>query len=228
LGHNYTTVNQNTNRTEVNKKTELYTTVAKIKQMARIIKTSRLLQPSISQEIHNSIPPKGICDILAECYIRTFEAVFRVLHVPSFRAEYEAYWTAPGPKKPSFVLKMLLVCAIGVPFYNGSDQHLLRKACTKWIQAATYWLNGPNTKSRLNMTGLQIQILTLTARQVCNTDGDYSWISAGSLLRAAMHLGLHRDPAHFDKISLFHCEMRRRLWATILEITVQGSLDVGT
>jgi hypothetical protein len=195
--------------------------------MARIIKASRFLQPSISQEIHDSIPPKEVCDVLVDCYFRTFEGVFCVLHVPSFRKEYEAYWTGAIPEKPSVILKFLLVCAIGVPFYDGLDAPLLRSACAKWIQASTQWLNGPHVKSRLNMTGLQIEILTLLARQVCNVDGDHIWMPAGSLLRTAMHLGLHRDPEHFGKISLFHREMRRRLWATVLEITAQSSLDMG-
>jgi hypothetical protein len=205
----------------------LYAAVARIKQMARIIKSARFLQPSIAQEIHHSVPPQKVCDVLVGCYLRTFEGVFRVLHVPSFRKEYEAYWSGPSAEKPSVILKILLVCAIGVPFYDGLDQPLLRSACIKWIQAATQWLNGPHVKSRLNMAGLQIQVLTLLARQVCNIDGDHIWIPAGSLLRAAMHLGLHRDPAHFRKISLYHREMRRRLWATVLEITAQSSLDMG-
>ncbi|KAJ4360812.1 uncharacterized protein N0V89_001379 [Didymosphaeria variabile] len=42
-----------------------------------------------------------------------------------------------------------------------------------------------------------------------------------------MHLGLHRDPSHIGKMSVFHAEMRRRLWATIMEMTVQSSLDMG-
>jgi hypothetical protein len=195
--------------------------------MSRIIKTSRLLQPSISQEIHDSIPPKEVCDVLVGCYLRTSEGIFRVLHIPSFRREYEAYWRGDILDKPSVVLKVLLVCAMGVPFYDGPDWPLLRVACTKWIQAAMKWLSGPHVKSRLNMTGLQIEILTLLARQLCNVDGDHIWITAGSLLRAAMHLGLHRDPTHFGKISLYHQEMRRRLWATVLEITAQSSLDMG-
>jgi hypothetical protein len=227
LGQKNIIVNQNTNRTEVNKKTELYAAVARIKQMSRIIKTSRLSQPSISQEIHDSVPPKEVCDVLVGCYFRTSEGIFRVLHVPSFRKEYEAYWKGDVLEKPSVILKVLLVCAMGVPFYDGPDWPLLRVACTKWIQAAMKWLSGPHVKSRLNMTGLQIEILTLLARQLCNVDGDHIWITAGSLLRAAMHLGLHRDPAHFGKISLYHQEMRRRLWATVLEITAQGSLDMG-
>jgi hypothetical protein len=227
LGTNNTTVNQSTNRVEVNKKTELYAAVSKVKQMARVIKSSRLMQPSIPQEVHDSIPPKEVCDVLIECYLRTFEGVFRVLHVPSFRKEYEAYWAGSLTDKPSVVLKIILVCAIGVPFYDGLEQPRLRSACAKWIQAATQWLNGPHVKSRLNMAGLQIQILTLLARQVCNIDGDHIWIPAGSLLRTAMHLGLHRDPSHFKKISIYHCEMRRRLWATVLEVTAQSSLDMG-
>ncbi|KAF2030610.1 hypothetical protein EK21DRAFT_111702 [Setomelanomma holmii] len=80
LGDGKTHVNHNTNRREVNKKTELYSTVTKIKQMARVIKTSRLLQPSTSAEVQNSIPPKDTCDLLIECYLRTFEGIFRVLH----------------------------------------------------------------------------------------------------------------------------------------------------
>jgi hypothetical protein len=195
--------------------------------MARIIKTSRSLQPSISQEVHDSVPPKEVCDVLLDCYLRTFEGVYRILHVPSFRQEYEAYWTGAIAEKPSVILKILLVCAIGVPFYDGLDQPLLRRAYIKWIQAATQWLNGPHVKSKLNMAGLQIQILTLLARQICNIDGDHIWIPAGSLLRTAMHLGLHRDSEHFEKISLYHREMRRRLWATVLEITAQSSLDMG-
>tara|TARA_R110002003_G_scaffold1005_3_gene21974 strand:+ start:9751 stop:11961 length:2211 start_codon:yes stop_codon:yes gene_type:complete len=227
LGEGNTTVNHNTNRREVNKKTELYSTVTKIKQMGRIIKTSRLMHPSISKEVQDSIPLREMCDVLIECYLRTFEGVFRVLHVPSFRKEYESYWTGPTPSKPSVILKILLACAIGVPFYAGPDQPSLRTACAKWVQAAAQWLNGPHAKSKLNMAGLQIHILHLLARQVCNIDGDHIWIPAGSLLRTAMHLGLHRDPANFGSISVYHREMRRRLWATVLEITVQSSLDMG-
>jgi hypothetical protein len=227
LGQENVTVNHNTHKVEVNKSTELYTTVTRIKQMARVIKTSRSLQPSFPKEFLDSIPPKAKCDLLLDGYLRTFEGVFRILHVPSFRKEYEAYWVGAATEKPSLILKVLLVCAIGVPFYTGSDQPVLRNACAIWIQAASQWLNSTHTKSRLNMAGIQIQILYLLARQVCNIDGDHTWIPAGTLLRTVMHLGLHRDPAHFGKINVYHCEMRRRLWATVLEITAQSSLDMG-
>ncbi len=195
--------------------------------MARIIKASRMSQPSISPELQACIPPKEISDALVDCYLRTFEGVFRVLHVPSFKRVYDAYWLGTMPAKPSIIHKFLLVCAIAVPFYTGPDQAKLRVSAAKWIQAAMDWQSAPHAKSRLNMIGLQIQILISIARQVCSIDGDHIWIPAGTLLRTAMHLGLHRDPSHFPKISVYHGEMRRRLWATVLEITAQSSLDMG-
>lgn len=165
--------------------------------------------------------------MLVDGYLRTFEGVFRVLHVPSFRKEYDSHWLDDTQTKPSVLLKIMLVCAIGVPFYTGVDQPRLRVASAKWIQAAETWVAAPHAKSRLNMAGLQIQILVLLAKQACNIEGDHIWIPAGSVLRTAMYLGLHRDPSYFGKINTFHAEMRRRLWATVLELTLQSSLDMG-
>jgi hypothetical protein len=212
---------------EVNKSTELHKTMNELKSMARVIKSSRMLLPTIAPEALNSLPSKVICDILVRCYFRTFEGVFRVLHRPSFQKEYDEHWLSRSQSKTSVLLKIMLVCAIGVPFYTGLDQPQLRVVCSRWIQAAETWLAAPHAKSRLNMAGIQIQILVLLAKQVCNVEGDHVWISAGSLLRTAMYLGLHREPAHFAKIKPFHAEMRRRLWTTVVELTVQSSLDMG-
>lgn len=43
----------------------------------------------------------------------------------------------------------------------------------------------------------------------------------------ALYIGLHRDPNHLPKMSVLAAEIRRRLWATILEILVQSSMDSG-
>ncbi|PVH98296.1 hypothetical protein DM02DRAFT_596304 [Periconia macrospinosa] len=220
-------VNPSTNRTEVDSTSELYNTVAECKRMARTIKATRMFYPTITTELQASVPSKIVCDQLVQCYLRTLEGVIRVLHIPSFLREYETYWKNTESAKPSVLIKILLVCAIGVAFFTGPEQPRLHASSTKWIQAAESWLSAPHQKSRLNMAGLQIHILLLLARQLCSVDGDLIWISAGSLLRTAMHIGLHRDPQHFQNISKFHVEMRRRLWATVMEMTVQSSLDMG-
>ncbi|KAF2875534.1 hypothetical protein BDV95DRAFT_562105 [Massariosphaeria phaeospora] len=227
LGHGHTVSNESTNRKEVNKSSELWATVSECKRVGRALKAARMLQMPLDPELVSSVPQKDTCDQLVQCYFRTFEGVFRVLHIPTFQKEYDQYWENPEAAKPSVLMKILMVCAIGVPFYTGERQSRLRAASVKWIQATGSWLSSPHEKSRLNMAGIQIHTLLLLARQVCSVDGDLIWIPAGALLRSAMHLGLHRDPRHFPRISTFGVEMRRRLWATVLEITVQASLDMG-
>ena len=110
-----------------------------MKRMARFVKTSRTLQSVVSPEILESLPSRDVCDALVECYLRTFEGVFRVLHIPTFRQEYEDYWTQTVLVSPTIILKILLVCAIGTPFYSGPNQARLRCFGGKWIQAATNW-----------------------------------------------------------------------------------------
>ena len=42
------------------------------------------------------------------------------------------------------------------------------------------------------------------------------WFLLSVEVQLAMRMGYHRDPSHFQKISPFDGEMRRRLWATVL------------
>ncbi|KAF2125848.1 hypothetical protein P153DRAFT_399986 [Dothidotthia symphoricarpi CBS 119687] len=219
--------NPDASNEQVNKKSEDYDVIKKIKTMDYIVTKARISNIPISPEVRQSIPSKEICDMLVDCYFRTFEGVFRILHIPTFRTEYENYWAGIVPDEPSIIFKILLVCAIGVPFYTGCDRISLRRSCAKWVQAAAGWLSGPSPKLRRNTTGLQVQILLLLARQVCGIDGKDSWIPAGSVLRMAMFLGLYRDPSHLGITCALQSEMRRRLWTTVLEFTAQSSLDVG-
>lgn len=196
--------------------------------MARAAKNHHSIPQPIPTDIRDYIPPKKTSDQLVHSYFRTFESTYRVLHVPFFQREYVQYWDNPQSASVAFVTKLLLVMAIGTCFYQDpSNSTSLRSSSSQWIYNAQAWLSAPFEKSRINLTTLQIHCLLLLARQTNAVDGDTVWISAGSLLRTAMQMGLHRDPCHLPKISIFHSELRRRLWATVLEILVQSSMDSG-
>ncbi|KAJ5871794.1 uncharacterized protein N7529_004147 [Penicillium soppii] len=47
----------------------------------------------------------------------------------------------------------------------------------------------------------------------------------GTLVHKAMQINLHRDPKQLSGISVLQAEIRRRLWATIVEMTTQAALD---
>lgn len=194
--------------------------------MARCLKADRSTFQCYPSNFRSFVPPRDVADLLLELYLRTLETVYRVLHVPSFRAQYAKYWEDPLNADISFVMQLLVILAIGACFFEDQGG-AYRKLSATWIYTAQAWLNSPMEKSRLNLTGLRVNCLLLIARQTNAVGGDLIWISAGSLLRFAMHMGLHADPSSFPKIDPCDGEMRRRLWATILEILLQSSLDAG-
>ncbi|KAJ0426693.1 fungal-specific transcription factor domain-containing protein [Aspergillus carlsbadensis] len=211
-----------------------------LNEVKSIIKECRDLRQSIKTQrsvklndplpnARSTIPSKGECDELVQCYLRTFEPIYRVIHVPSFWTEYDEFWMQPQPTLTPFLTKLLLILAIGTVFRSG-DKSFTReeyhRLAQNWIYAAQWWLAGPSEKSTRNLDGLQVSCLLLISRKACGF-GASPWLSAGSLMKMAVATGLHRDPANFSSLSPFQAEIRRRLWATVLELELQESLDLG-
>lgn len=163
---------------------------------------------------------------MAALYFQTFESAFRILHVPTFWSEYQRYWNRPESVTADLRLKILLVIGIGSSLSEHGDTDIgFRNVVHQWVYAAQTWLSGPLEKDRLNVSGLQIYCLTILARQTFSIGGDLVWMSMGSLIHRAMQIGFHRDPKHLPTMSVLQAELRRRLWATILEMLIQSSLD---
>ncbi|KAI1379849.1 hypothetical protein F4677DRAFT_464085 [Hypoxylon crocopeplum] len=175
---------------------------------------------------------RDAADRLARLYLSHFEPVFRVLHLPSFWSEWEHYWADPAEAMDVTTLKVQLVIAIGSELSGGeelpsSSRDVHQTAC-RWVFAAQDWLAAPLEKDRLGLDCIQMQCLLMLARQVLSVGSDLCWVAMGTLLRCAIQLGLHRDPKHFPSMSILEAEVRKRLWATILELNIQTSLDSGT
>lgn len=169
---------------------------------------------------------REVADTMVNLYLRSFESSYRILHIPTFWVEYKGFWDRPESVKTNTRLKILLVIAIGSSLSHHGDTNAgFRDMVLHWVYAAQMWLSGPLEKDRLDTTGVQIHCLLLLARQIFSIGGDMAWISVGSLIHTAMQIGLHRDPKHLPAMSVLQAEIRRRLWATILEFILQTSLD---
>ncbi|KNG88695.1 hypothetical protein ANOM_003118 [Aspergillus nomiae NRRL 13137] len=209
---------------------EIQTLYERCKQLARMAKSQEIIHQKICPDLRDYMPSKETSDRLIQAYLRTFESVYRIVHVPSFIREYDQYWRSPQAASPAFIIMTLLMLAIGNSFCQSGDpdkDHVPRSTSSQWIYTAQTWLSSPFEKSRLNITSLQTHCLLLLARQTSDISSDLVWISAGTLLRTAMHMGFHIDPRHIKGISFFDAQLRRRIWNTILEIVVQSSMDAG-
>lgn len=91
---------------------------------------------------------------------------------------------------------------------------------TECLLLSHYWKPKPYTIEALLMN-LQIEFIR-------SQDADLSvWTMAGTITRLAMSMGYHRDPAQYPQISCFHGEMRRRVWAGIVQLDIFFSFQMG-
>lgn len=213
----YTDSNQN----------EMSKLLREVRGLRRVIKsrqTPQLADPA--SNLLNNLPSREVCDELVRHYFRTLGLIYQVMHIPSFYQEYERFWENSHSVSTGFVRKLLLILAIGSVFHcKPGPFNELGLPIRRWIYAAQWWISGPFEKERESIEGLQVHCLLLLCRQAYAMDKESNWTAAGTLLRQAIHQGLHRDPSNFPAISAFDAEMRRRIWASILEINVQFSLD---
>jgi hypothetical protein len=136
---------------------------------------------------------------------------FRFLLIQSFHREYEQYLDQPDDANPVFIIKLLLIMSIGGCFYQGPDSAHYRTEAMKWIFAARTRLSSPFEKAKLHTFTIQIQCLSIIARQHYSMSGDLIWISTGTLLRTSIQMGFQRDSKHLRKMGILQAEMRRRL-----------------
>lgn len=196
----------------------------KCKDIARKLKVGRPSRSLSRPGFNLALPSREVADKMVSLYFQSYESTHRILHVPTFWNEYEGYWRDAESATTDLRLKILLVIGIGSSLHEQEDAGF-RNAVHHWVYAAQSWLSGPLEKDRLEITGLQIHCLTVLARQIFSIGGDLVWMSMGSLIHSAMQMGLHRDPKHLPEMSVLQAELRRRLWATILEMVAQSSLD---
>ena len=179
------------------------------------------------------LPQKSLVDAHLKKYLESFETTFRVLHVPTLLRQYEAFWQAPYETPASFIVTLLLVIAIvhcispleQAVFFGRSSS--LREQATKWITICDAWFEEQSHK-HVTLATYQIRILLFIAKRTNMVKIKRAWASSGNLLRLAMGAGLHREPdPTAGKITIFEQEMRRRLWATILELELLTAIDKG-
>src|SRR5262249_3642657 len=89
-----------------------------LRQSIKIQQSSGLRDPI--PDLLCTLPTKDVCDELVCCYMRTFELIYRIVHIPSFWKDYQQFWAQPQSVPRHFVMKLLLILALGTTFY--SDQ----------------------------------------------------------------------------------------------------------
>ncbi|KAI1427515.1 hypothetical protein F5Y12DRAFT_736997 [Xylaria sp. FL1777] len=182
--------------------------------------------------LESLLPSKEETDSLLTVYLDQFEQLHRIIHIPTFRKEYESFWDPNHTRPASFtvlVLSMMSVsCCLGMQTSGKfigvkSSAHATAE---KWVKACDAWFGQQSHKHRA-MVHYQIECLLYLAKKVNTIKKKRFWTASGGLVHNAITIGLHQDPDTIaPEISPYNKEMRRRMWSTIVEFNLQTSFDL--
>jgi hypothetical protein len=110
--------------------------------------------------------------------------------------------------------------------FTGMMSHA-RRSAEKWIKASDAWLSEQSAKHR-RLIHYQIACLLYLGKRVNTIKKKRFWTGSGSLIQDGIAVGLHREPTLMGgQITVYHQEMRRRIWSTLQEFDMQASFDHG-
>ena len=180
------------------------------------------------------LPERGVTDKLVTCYLQGLDTAYHVLHIPTFLAEYDRFWSSPTDEPDVdfailLFLTMAAVCSVPqleIASYCGQSS-ASRNTAVEWIEMGEAWIRNHSQKY-ISLQYLQIRCLSIIAQRANDYKPKRAWTASGDLLRFAMAAGYHREPSLLKKkTSAFDQEMRRRVWATIVELDLQACLERG-
>lgn len=183
----------------------------------------------VQKRMRDVLPKKQTCDRLYQAYLETAESIYRMIHIPTFTAQYELFWEGKLQSE-HFLPQLLAILSIASRFDTKSRRTGNERVEGIHIPTACAlvrtWLNGLRGKQLVEVTTLEVEMLLLHAQRMITPRLQDSWTQLGSIVRLAMTMGLHRDPSEFEpRMTVFLGEIRRRLWFTIVDMDLHISLS---
>ncbi|OQE22551.1 hypothetical protein PENSTE_c010G04977 [Penicillium steckii] len=190
-------------------------------------------RPVTKEELLIDIPSREITDRLISRFLKTTEPSLILVHIPTFRKEYELFWKSPQETSFTWLAYIYAILTLSVSHYHRSEEILpldmvdsstawgtFRKRSAQALVQANYLAPGKYKAEALFFYSL--------SEFYRNQDAQFgvSYLF-GILIRLAMRMGYHRDPGHYPSISAFDGEMRRRLWALMCQLDILISYQVG-
>lgn len=147
--------------------------------------------------------------------------------------QYNNFWLDPNTASLPWVSLLFGILSIGVflslragdtltglpndPMATMANYH---QRSTECLLLSHYW--------KPNLYTIEALLMNLQGEFIRSQDSDLGvWALAGTVTRLAMSMGYHRDPAKYPQISCFHGEMRRRIWAGIVQLDIFFSFQLG-
>ncbi|KAH7408905.1 fungal-specific transcription factor domain-containing protein [Cadophora sp. MPI-SDFR-AT-0126] len=182
---------------------------------------------NLPESIMSILPDRSLVESFINNYLSTFEMTHRLLHIPTFKKELEAFWAAPAEVCPSWLSQLMMMLALGCPRAKRVEDI---EMVDGFLDAAEFYLSETSFMYKPNLVTLRAMCMMAIAKHidiVAFDDSDGLWSFMGVIQRLAMSIGLHQDPSHFEDMPVLEMEMRKRLWTTFVCLDIQMTMESG-
>ncbi|KAH8680680.1 fungal-specific transcription factor domain-containing protein [Xylariales sp. PMI_506] len=152
-----------------------------------------------------------------------------ILHSDQFLREYEAFWKDPAVAPYVWVALLFSILCLATQYqlWTGDSEdpltlmrlQLFRERTVQCLVLGQYTRGGAHVLEAL---------VNYSYEMLFFQDADIGvWLVLGMIVQLALSMGYHRDPRNFPRISPFDSEMRRRVWAAIMQLDLRLSNQMG-
>ncbi|KAI1350790.1 fungal-specific transcription factor domain-containing protein [Xylaria sp. FL0043] len=166
-----------------------------------------------------------------QVYMENVDPIIKLLHIPTMTKTIKALRSdmstmTPGVEALMFSIYFAAITSMEhdevVTNFGAEKQQLIARYRFATEQALAK--ASCVTSSELVVLQAFVLFLILVRRY---DDTKFSSALTGLVVKIAQSLGLHRDGTHFDNLSPFDIEMRRRLWWAICVLDLRSAEDQG-
>lgn len=186
------------------------------------------------RDLRALMPPKATTDEVLRIYFDTYDCIYHIIHAPAFWRAYNDMWTSGTDHTSAHFVSLILLMMASVlclttaqPWLYIANSSTAREKAVAYIQMCEDWLQKQSQK-HVTEIDFQIRCLLLLAKQNSARKYKRTWTETGNLMRFCMSAGLHRNPELLRKpTSTLDKELRKRIWATVVDLELQTSFDRG-
>ncbi|KAF1813659.1 hypothetical protein P152DRAFT_287686 [Eremomyces bilateralis CBS 781.70] len=190
-------------------------------------------KPSSKAEILSAFPQKPTADLLVTRYFNTYDPALHIIHGPTFQRQYDQYWANPNETPVIWLGLVFAMMSIALQSYHRAGDEPPEYRGRSWNMSNEYrrltaqcLVFSDITQPITHM--LETLVLHVHAEHSRSNDAEPGiLVTVSILVRLAMRMGYHRDPAPYPNVTPFQGEMRRRVWAVIRNMDLLFSNQAG-
>ena len=171
------------------------------------------------------LPDRDSCEAWASQFCRTYNRIYSVIDPVALASDMDRIYEG-SLNSPVHIARLLLVTAIGMQ--DSEVERARGRALATQVETCIH------TSLRFQkpcIGAVQNLILLMVLKTISGSDTDKIFdlmALQGLTSQILSNMGLHRDPALFPEVTPYYAEVRRRLWACFVRLSLEYSIRSGS